>query len=96
LEQCGKDNTAAEAEAQPGDATMAWNYNHKVNYTYAHHGSQYVYAYLDGGLGWKRVKTGAADGVTNLFLLLTTAKANDRQVHVNLDAADMITHAYLV
>jgi hypothetical protein len=39
--------------------------------------------------------TGAADGVTNVHMLLTTAKGNDRQVYVVCDAAGNITEVYM-
>jgi len=74
---------------------MAWHHNQIVNYTYSYHGSQVAYAHV-GALGWRRIKTGAADGVTNLFVIMNAAKANNRKVHVNIDAANLITHAYLV
>lgn len=72
-----------------------WYYNKKVLATFVNYTTQYAYAYIDG-IGWRRIKTGAADGCTNLFLLFCAAKANDRLVHVYIDASNLITTAYLL
>lgn len=72
-----------------------WYYNKKVNATYVHHTSQWGWADIDG-LGFKRIKDGAADGCTNLFVILSAAKANDRFVHVFIDGDNLIQTAYLV
>ena len=73
-----------------------WTYNVKVNATYVHHTTQWAWADI-AGLGWRRIKDGAADGVTNLFVMLSAAKANDRLVHVYIDASDStIRTAYLL
>jgi hypothetical protein len=75
---------------------MAWQYNKKVLSTFTFSGAQWSWANLDGGTGWKRVKDGAADGCTNLTVLLNTAFANNRMVHVDIDAAGLITTAYMI
>ncbi len=72
-----------------------WHYNKTIRYIYVAHTSQAVWVYFDGISGWKRIRTGAADGVTNLCVLLSAAKANSRKVHVRLDGS-WITTAYLV
>ena len=73
-----------------------WNYNKKVNATFVHHTSQVAWADIQD-LGWRQIKGGTADGVTNLIVLLSTAKANDRLVHVFIDAADnKIATAYMI
>jgi len=73
-----------------------WYYNVKVNSTYTQYATQWAWADITG-LGWRQIKGGAADGVTNLFILLSTAKANDRNVHVYIDSSDnTIRTAYLV
>jgi hypothetical protein len=75
---------------------MAWEYNKTVVSTFIHSGSQWSWAALDGGTGWKRIKEGAPDGCTNLTVLLNTAFANGRKVHVDIDASGLITTAYMV
>lgn len=72
-----------------------WHNNKKVNATFVHHTSQWVWADIDG-LGWKRIKDGAADGATNLFVMLSAAKANDRIVNVFIDGDNLIQTAYLL
>lgn len=59
-----------------------WNNGKTVNRTYSSNGSQNAYAIINGISGWKKVKTGASDGVTNVFLMLCTARANNRTVDV--------------
>jgi hypothetical protein len=48
------------------------------------------------GLGWKRIKNDSADGVTNIFVLMCSARSNDRPVKVEIDDRDFITTAYMV
>lgn len=72
-----------------------WHWNKTVKSTYVHHTTQWAWAEIDG-LGWKRIKDGAADGCTNLFVLLTAARANNRSVHVFIDGSELITTAYLL
>jgi hypothetical protein len=63
-----------------------WNNNKTVSRTYSSNGSQNAYAIISGISGWKRVKTGASDGVTNVFLMLCAARANNRPVDVYINA----------
>lgn len=72
-----------------------WHYNKKVRATFGHHSSCYVYANIEG-IGWRRIKGGAPDGCTNLFVLFNAAKANDRLVHVYIDGSNLITTAYML
>jgi hypothetical protein len=72
-----------------------WHNNKIVKYVYVHHNPQAVFAVIDGISGWKRVRPGAADGVTNIGILLSTAKANGRKVHVFI-VGDQITRAVLL
>jgi Subtilase family len=71
-----------------------WFYNKKVLYTYAHYTSQWAWAYIED-YGWARIKDGAADGVTNLFVMMNKAKAKDLLVNVHIEAG-LITTAYLL
>jgi hypothetical protein len=41
------------------------------------------------------VKPISTDGVTNVFVLLALAKANNRQAHVTVDSTNQITAVYL-
>ena len=66
-----------------------------VNQVYSTHNSQNAWAHLAGTNAWHRILTGATDGVTNVFVLLCTAKANNRQVYVVLDANKNITGVYM-
>jgi len=73
-----------------------WYYNKTVNSTFVHYATQWAWADI-AGLGWKRIRDGAADGCTNLFLLLSAARANNRQVHVDVDdSTGLIQTAYLI
>lgn len=67
----------------------------KINQVYTSYHSQNCWAHLVGTNKWHKVLTGAADGVTNVHMVLTTAKGNDRQVYVVLDAAGNITQVYM-
>jgi immune inhibitor A len=70
-------------------------YNKKVNSTFAGNVSQWAWAEIEG-LGWKRIKNGAADGCTNLFIMMNEAKGSGKLVHVDIDTDNLITLAYLV
>lgn len=66
-----------------------------VNQVFSRAGSQDVWAHLAGSINaWKRVKTGSADGVTNICTLLASAKASNKQAYVVI-ASDVITEVYL-
>ena len=71
-----------------------WHNNKLVLQTFASHHGQNAWANIEG-LGWKKIKPNAADGVTNLFILMNAAKANGRRVNVHLDA-DQIDIAYML
>jgi hypothetical protein len=75
---------------------MAWNNNVTVVQTYASNDSQNAWVNITG-LGWKRIKPGATDGVTNLFILFNAAKANGRKVNVFVeDSTQFVTIVYLI
>ena len=46
-----------------------------INQVYTSHNAQNCWAHLAATNKWHKVITGAADGVTNVFLLLSAAKA---------------------
>lgn len=70
--------------------TVGWIYNKKVRATFVHHTSQYAYVNIET-LGWKRIKNGSADGVTNIFNACCNALANGRQIHAYVDGTYLYT-----
>lgn len=68
---------------------MSWQNNKLVQHFYVAHASEQAWAIFDGISGWKRIKPGAADGVSNLAALLSTAKTHDRRVNVFLNGNDV-------
>ena len=75
-------------------AVTGWHYNKKVLMTYAHHTSHAAWANVES-VGWRRIKEGAPDGVTNIFDVCCQAAAKGRNVHVYADK-DFIHTIYLV
>jgi immune inhibitor A len=83
------------ADINVGTATTTgWQYNKVIRATFAHYTTQWAWAYVDG-IGWRRIKDGAPDGVTNLFDLCCQALVSGHNVHVNLDN-DFIYTMYFV
>jgi hypothetical protein len=66
-----------------------------VNQVYCSRDGQNAWAHLAGTNAWHKILPGAADGVTNVHLLLTAAKANNRQAYVVRDGGNNIIQAYL-
>jgi hypothetical protein len=66
-----------------------------INQIYTSRDSQNAWAHLAGTNKWHKILSGAADGVTNVHVLLTAAKATNRQAYVVLDASGNITAAYV-
>lgn len=66
-----------------------WNNGKTVTRVFTSHHSQNCYAIISTISGWKKVKTGATDGVTNCFAILCAAFANNRTVDVYI-ANDVI------
>jgi hypothetical protein len=66
-----------------------------INQVYASRDSQNAWAHLVATNAWHKILAGAADGLTNVHLLLCAAKANNRQVYVVLDASNNITGVYM-
>jgi hypothetical protein len=58
-----------------------WQYNKTVIRTHAKNNTQMAWAIIDGG-GWLRVKPNSIDGVSNVFMILCEALANNRKVDV--------------
>ena len=61
-----------------------WYYNLTVARTYATYHSQNAWAWINT-LGWRKIKTGSANGVTNMLIAFCEAKANNRKVNVYAD-----------
>jgi len=66
-----------------------------INQVFASRDAQNAWANLAGTNAWHKILPGAADGVTNVHLLLTAAKASNKQAYVVLDASNNIVQAYL-
>jgi hypothetical protein len=66
-----------------------------INQVYCSRDGQNAWAHLAGTNAWHRILPGAADGVTNVHLLLVAAKANNRQAYVTRDGSGNIISAYL-
>lgn len=72
-----------------------WHNNVSVVRTHCKNGAQQAWAIIGGIAGWKRVRPNAADGITNIFMILSAARANGRNVDVYIDGSDQITQATL-
>ena len=72
-----------------------WHNNKLVFTTYSSHHSQNSWANVEG-LGWRKVKTGATDGVTNLYMMFNAAKGSGRRINCFVDTNNEITIAYLL
>ena len=74
---------------------MATYNNKSVSRIFVTYHSQNCWAHL-GGVGWKKVQTGNADGTTNVHIALTAGRANGKTVTVITNAADnRIEQVYL-
>jgi hypothetical protein len=72
-----------------------WHNNLQVSRTHAKNGAQLAWAIVPGvGSGWLQIKPDSADGVTNVFMILSTALANNRSVDVYVQSGQ-ITQATL-
>ncbi|MDQ3699794.1 MAG: hypothetical protein M3442_02620 [Chloroflexota bacterium] len=66
-----------------------------INQIFTSRDSQNAWAHLAGTNKWHKVLTGATDGVTNVHVLLTAAKATNRQAYVVVDGSGHITQVYV-
>jgi hypothetical protein len=66
-----------------------------INQVYASRDAQNAWAYLAATSAWHRILPGSGDGVTNVFLMLVAARANNKQAYVVRDASGNITTAYI-
>lgn len=65
-----------------------WHYNKRVWQTFASNDSKNAWANIEG-LGWRKIKSGAADGVTNMFDAFCEATANNQRVNVFADGQNV-------
>lgn len=68
--------------------------NKKVTRTYTSPHSQNAWAYLHG-IGWRKIEKKSDDGVTNMFLIVTAARAHNRTVSGTINSDKKITVLYL-
>ena len=74
---------------------MASHPNKTITRVFTTYHSQNNWAYLSG-VGWRKVKTGNADGCTNVHVALTAGRANGKVVTVITDTPDtLIEQVYL-
>ena len=59
-----------------------WHNGKQVTRVFTTQHSQNCWAIISTISGWKKIKTGNTDGVTNIFLVLSAAFANNRTVDV--------------
>ena len=59
-----------------------WYNNKAVIRTHSKGGSRMAWAIIDGISGWKRIRPTSIDGVMNIFMILSAARANNRRVDV--------------
>jgi C1A family cysteine protease len=71
-----------------------WQSNVTVGQVYTSHHSQNAWAYFQG-LGWRRIQSGAPDGVTNMLALFAQAVAKNKKVTIYVDG-DFVYQAYLL
>lgn len=65
-----------------------WHYNRRIWNTFASNDAQNAWANIEG-LGWRKIKPNAADGVTNMFSAFCEAVANNLRVHVFANGQDI-------
>jgi hypothetical protein len=76
------------------DIQAGWFSNIKVTQVYASRDSQNAWAYFEG-IGWRKIQTGAPDGVTNMLILFAQAVAKNKLVTIYADGSNVF-QAYLL
>ncbi|MUG93603.1 M6 family metalloprotease domain-containing protein [Scytonema sp. UIC 10036] len=85
------DNITADVEVDFRDVDeKIWIYNKKVLATFVNYTSQWAWVNIET-VGWRRIKDGSADGVTNIFTACCNANANGRQIHAYIDNTYLYT-----
>jgi M6 family metalloprotease-like protein len=72
-----------------------WVYNKKVNYVSGEHSTQWAHTIIEGYDGWRRIKQGSADGITNILIILKTAVAYNKSVNVLFEATGEVSGVYM-
>jgi hypothetical protein len=69
-----------------------WYNDKTVIATHTKNGTQMAWAIVSGvGItGWIRIKPASADGVSNVFMILCTALANNRKVDVLIENGEIL------
>lgn len=65
-------------------AMKTWVSNQTIQLTYAIHTAQGAWAYITG-IGWRRIRTGSPDGVSNVFQVCCQAMASGGKVNLYID-----------
>ncbi len=65
-----------------------WHYNVTVSRTFTTYNSQNAWVYINT-IGWRKIETGSANGITNMFIAFCEAVANNKKVHVYMDGSSV-------
>jgi hypothetical protein len=74
---------------------VAWHYSRKVLASFCGYEDTNSWVYLDGNVGWKKLREDQEDAHINMTTLLTHAKADDRYVDVDEDPVGFIRYVYV-
>jgi immune inhibitor A len=88
------DNVTADVSIGAVVTGPAWRNNVKMTLTFTHYTSQWAWVHIDT-VGWRRIKDGAGDGVTNIFSACCLAVAYGRPTNVYIDN-DFLYTMYLL
>lgn len=94
IQASGTNITAKVSVGTVGAAGPVWYSNKKVIQTFASNDSQNAWANIES-LGWRKIKTGAPDAVTDLLIMFCEAVGSGQKVNVYADAS-VISIAYFV
>ncbi len=72
-----------------------WVFGKKVSYVSADDNTKWAHAIIEGFDGWRRIKPGSADGITNILIILKTAVSYDKRVNVLFEASGEISGVYM-
>jgi hypothetical protein len=71
-----------------------WHWNKQVAQTFGSTHTMNAWVNITG-LGWLKIEPTSADGVTNVFMMMNAAKANNRTVSVFVNASNRVEIGYL-
>jgi M6 family metalloprotease-like protein len=72
-----------------------WVFGKKVSYVSGDHNTQWAHTIIEGFDGWRRIKPGAADGITNMLIILEAAVAYNKNVNVLFEATGEVSGVYM-